>query len=435
MRTRTLSDPTVYKAGNANYRRYDPGLVENVNYPTPSVTDPAIPSTSVMTDELVKHKDEGYCKHDKREWQLFGFPTVYQVRVNAGIPSNLHTMDIIGDFLPYTYLRTRTSILNPVVGSSTFDWSRFSYYALKAMKPKFSDMSLANDILELGQIKDILKPFGQKLKNIKKSIRGKASNATLWYMFGIKPLVEDIEGIAELIRTLPAKIAAIRKRASRLQTRHYACPSGQQIALPADPASFAVIENSGTFREVGIKALYRWINEPEYHATLKFRYDVSSLSDLELSIQAWAQAMGIDKPLSVVWNAIPFSFVVDWFVDVGDWIDSLQAEPVLPIVIESFSHSLKYSYRADALLSYWQGLYIGTIGHGTTSYYERKKDIPSTVAPLNIKFPNLTQVVLGLALLGQAHENARNRKHAPTRRPPRLPWLKFSSSIPSNQIR
>lgn len=34
------------------------------------------------------------------------------------------------------------------------------------------------------------------------------------------------------------------------------------------------------------------------------------------------QAMGLLNPASVAWELVPYSFVVDWFIPVGDWIDS-----------------------------------------------------------------------------------------------------------------
>lgn len=37
------------------------------------------------------------------------------------------------------------------------------------------------------------------------------------------------------------------------------------------------------------------------------------------------QHLGVLNPLGVLWEAVPFSFVVDWFLPVGDWISSLCA--------------------------------------------------------------------------------------------------------------
>lgn len=42
-----------------------------------------------------------------------------------------------------------------------------------------------------------------------------------------------------------------------------------------------------------------------------------------------ADRLGLTDPLSVVWELIPFSFIVDWFVQVGDWLRSRSVLPLL----------------------------------------------------------------------------------------------------------
>lgn len=38
-------------------------------------------------------------------------------------------------------------------------------------------------------------------------------------------------------------------------------------------------------------------------------------------------AFGLTDPVSVAWELIPFSFVVDWFVDVGTWLEAVKPTP------------------------------------------------------------------------------------------------------------
>lgn len=42
-----------------------------------------------------------------------------------------------------------------------------------------------------------------------------------------------------------------------------------------------------------------------------------------------ARSLGLTNPLSVVWEIIPYSFVVDWFVPIGTYIDNLAVIPSL----------------------------------------------------------------------------------------------------------
>ena len=293
------------------------------------------------------------------------------------------------------------------------------------MRPKFSDMSLANDVLEIRQIADLCRPFGKIQKVLGRDGRGllsKLSNLLLWKKFGVDPTVQSLLGVCELIRKLPDKIADLRRRGKRLQTRHYSRPMDIGGQLPADGELYSGFTTSDYRYTVGSIA-YTWRQTPVYHATLKFRYAVEQLTDVELMVRAWLEAAGLNRLASVIWNAIPFSFVVDWFVNVGDCMESLLHDPAIPIVIEDFSHSVKYSYRADVTHSMYKGACVFPIAYGETSYYERRRDIPATYSRLEFVPIRESSLVLGAALIGQAagflKESNRRRKL------PRVVWVQF----------
>lgn len=58
----------------------------------------------------------------------------------------------------------------------------------------------------------------------------------------------------------------------------------------------------------------------------KFRFRV------ENSLLAYITGFKLSNPLYVFWVAMPFTFVVDWFLPIGDWLDSLTATHGLQFV-------------------------------------------------------------------------------------------------------
>lgn len=63
----------------------------------------------------------------------------------------------------------------------------------------------------------------------------------------------------------------------------------------------------------------------------------------------WASMMGLDRIGSAIWEAIPFSFVVDWFTNVGkqlaNWVDGLTKNfPDGEILEQACSFKLKVNY-------------------------------------------------------------------------------------------
>jgi hypothetical protein len=80
----------------------------------------------------------------------------------------------------------------------------------------------------------------------------------------------------------------------------------------------------------GVVALSGWATA-EYSRTLSLRkssragvlYTVSSDANNALSV--W----GLDQPLESLWEIVPFSFIVDWFFNIGDIISSYSVNTAL----------------------------------------------------------------------------------------------------------
>jgi hypothetical protein len=135
-----------------------------------------------------------------------------------------------------------------------------------------------------------------------------------------------------------------------------------------------------------------------------YTLDASRLQGKLGELEAILHSLGVTKPLSVIWELVPFSFVVDWFVSVGEWISSLEDELFhpLPIVIHDFSHSVKWSYinqiEMDFIAKYGTGRLTCPIAAVEHSFYERRRESPTTWDALSVRLPSLNQVGLGLSL-------------------------------------
>jgi hypothetical protein len=152
---------------------------------------------------------------------------------------------------------------------------------------------------------------------------------------------------------------------------------------------------------------------PRYTATMRYSFDVSLLSDAELYARAWVEAFGANRPLGVLWDAVPLSFVVDWFADIGTWLSSLSEVPVIPIVVHDFCHSVRYEHWTR-LAATEAGVFSNhQFADRRTSFYLRRRDVPSTTSSIELGFPGIPGVISGAALVQQ--------KLAPKQRQPSLP--------------
>lgn len=127
-----------------------------------------------------------------------------------------------------------------------------------------------------------------------------------------------------------------------------------------------------------------------------YRYKVDSTGLRTLS------QSGITNPASVVWELIPYSFVIDWFVDVGDYLSSLDALTGVRDLKVIRSQRLVDTSEMEWYHPTSGGTFVNK-AKGLYKYSRTDRSAPSSV--LNYGFPryepalNVKRMVNGLALI------------------------------------
>jgi len=187
--------------------------------------------------------------------------------------------------------------------------------------------------------------------------------------FGIVPFVKDVVGIYDTLQGLAAKLDRLKAHARKTNTRHYRrvlpYASGkfwkshhresQEILLPPGSGltgDFVSPAFGYPDRNTGETVLINkgWILRPTYHATLRYSYDLPKFDNsLEEQIAVKSEALGIRLDPSIPWNALRFSFLVDWVVDVSGFLSNLAKDTYhIETKVVDFCHSLSWHYEATA---------------------------------------------------------------------------------------
>lgn len=135
---------------------------------------------------------------------------------------------------------------------------------------------------------------------------GEAANHWLSYQYGWRPLVSDVVGLAELA----AQHIELGGRGHRITVR-----SRDFTTLQYDQTSSTYQGSTFLSYKTRIKGFW------------KFESSAGLLLESESSEIAFAAQLGFgatDLAL-LAWEKTPFSFVFDWFVDVGSWLESVSA--------------------------------------------------------------------------------------------------------------
>jgi len=198
-----------------------------------------------------------------------------------------------------------------------------------------------------GLVRDLsIHPADPRLKRLSRNgVVNNVANSWLELNFGWTPLIKDIHDSIEILqRDFPS--APIRGSAT-----------GRNLTLPVYRGSASQIESvriAGTLR----------VTNPQLFL---------------------ANQLGLINPAAVAWDAVPFSFVVDWFIPVGKFLNSLTNEVGCEIVSPRITMQrsvIGQTFDGGEVVTDIGTLYLEGISSFEGRFFERK-------VPTSLPLPSL----------------------------------------------
>lgn len=206
----------------------------------------------------------------------------------------------------------------------------------------------------------------------------------LAYLYGIAPLGDDLANALDRLAWMNAKgfaLSMILKSKGKLtetfdQPISLIWPGGTGIAPPS------------TTRIMGRR-----------HIEVKVGY--------RFDIPAWyLDQTPVRAPFSTAYELTPYSFVLDWFLPVGNWLGALESMQYSPFFVEGFESTfIQESFDAsDISYDSTYGYYCRGSGRANSGVFRRisVSSPPVFSLPALKPLPGLNQAAQGLALLTQA---------------------------------
>lgn len=136
---------------------------------------------------------------------------------------------------------------------------------------------------------------------------GTAANNWLSYSYGWSPLISDAKGMAELA----AQQVALNGRPKRFTASGSQAVQSEFIYMLKGVGSVPQADCSDT-RVMGVQTM-----QARAGLLCEVQHTESNL--------AAQMGLGLWDPLLTMWELTPFSFVFDWFVDIGSWLEALSS--------------------------------------------------------------------------------------------------------------
>jgi hypothetical protein len=156
---------------------------------------------------------------------------------------------------------------------------------------------------------------------------------------------------------------------------------------------------------------------------MRYRYPCPpELSTFAGKLRAFLDALGVNSNPQILWNAIPFTFLVDWVVNVSGFLRQFRVPNVtFQIEILDFCHSAKLEKQVFYEIqhtSYVSGVGGGYRPSGFIAYdcasvkeYERKVGgFPGFLTQLQVSGLNAREILLGGSLIAANSSGRKTRR-------------------------
>jgi hypothetical protein len=296
----------------------------------------------------------------------------------------------------------------------------FNAEAFAAMSPSFeTDLQLTNSLLELIELKQILKlglRWGKFAKNLKKrfqllkrqgarralmqTARTIAEGHITW-AFGIRPFISDCEKLYSVFTQWSSSINDFLARRKVEQVRHYT----KTLEDESGEVDYVVSQT---------RCVTEFNRSCKLYATMRYTYDCGDLQSLADQCNILRDKLGLRFGLAELWEAIPFSFVVDWFLRVGDFLER-NRKPLVKIDLTVTDYCI--SYKAEMSKTGFTRLLNGRltphdfqrVGYVIQKEYVRKRTLPNSGSTfINSGHYGQNQLALSASLLTLLSTNRRS---------------------------
>jgi len=251
------------------------------------------------------------------------------------------------------------------------------------------EVSIVNFLWELREVKGLVPKLTRNLLKL-------VASTNLAFEFGIKPMIKDLQALANIVSSVEKRLQWLRSTRGRRVRIGFS----KNVDLQTSPSIFRESQyaHGGSssylaFRPTGHRA--------DIRAGGYLVHRLEGLDDAWSSAKVLASALGFNNPVGIVWEAIPYSFLIDWFTRVGSLIAKLAVQPFEGSWDVS---DVTWSITRRCDFECWQEFEVSPFylrGSGYCESYYREPGLPVTSALLSSGSLTTRQQGLALSLIAQ----------------------------------
>jgi hypothetical protein len=236
-------------------------------------------------------------------------------------------------------------------------------------KVEDSKINLGNNLVELSKTVELFHNIGRILKDVtglrwydlwKRGFRDPrewsktVSSSWLQYAYGIRPLLSDLYSLVTSLDDNSFDIGQKKVTCSKSCTsngRGYLLVANKKmtsISTSSSGPGYRMVFDDGSVDGLSVASFNALIADGYTAIPLKLvtRATYRSTYRLRVSREHTLAQLGLTNPLEWIWEAIPFSFVVDWWLQIGSYLGSIDS--LYGVMFKNRCDSSSIEYRLTA---------------------------------------------------------------------------------------
>lgn len=235
-----------------------------------------------------------------------------------------------------------------------------------------------------------------------------ASSNFLQWKFAILPLISDIKALMRAMSATEKALNRLISQEGRVQSKHFAW-RWSEFNDSESLSDWSSLKDRYNDLWSGVRWGRRVIHNPTtFHAQIEYNYNYTQYQREHARVLAFLDATGLHQSVNIIWNALPWSFVIDWVVGVNRYLDQFTVGALEPrINILRYLWSVKRSRQifVTRQTRYDTGFASGTVDTNVVSLppvsqsaYRRTVGLPSS-SSISTSGLNIDEFTLAAALV------------------------------------
>lgn len=300
--------------------------------------------------------------------------------INASVPLNQTSEHMVNDFATVYGFDPRSISGPPSVPAA----SASLYRNASPLKP---GVNLGQDIGEALVLKDIPTYPGasgvkhpERLKNAVYFAK-QSGNEYLNLVFGWNPLLRDLNAFIKVTRNLDKRLRQLKRDNGRKVKRKLSFRSQSESTIhPTTEANFAYgyplgIVDPGFFTGKGTRDRTD-SQTTDIKFVGEFRYWIPDLPALPSGLRELAILYGLEPSPSLVWELTPWSWLLDWWSNVGDVLANVSSA-VMDNLVSTFAYYMEHKKYSSVRVDTFK-VDSGTVSLPATATHEIKSRWPAS---------------------------------------------------------